>query len=652
MRRDVVDSILAGPTEANDKILTSYAVFKPNVLDGMDKSYVGRTGSTATGQYAMAYTTENGKLEARTTSNVEDAMAFMNDPSAKKDRVENPFMRTVKGKDTIVYRMIVPILNPRTSEVVGVVGMVLDIGFIQDELVAAIAENEEISTMAVYAETGLILASYRSERVGKLLKDVDTGYGEQINKIAAIVRDGEDYFLINYVAAMDDNLAMTLRSFEIGNSGYTWTVMIGSSESYIEAEVKQITMFAIILAAIFILATGVIVFLVVSGLTRPIVTVTDNLKDIAQGEGDLTRTIGIKSKDETGELAIYFNQTLEKIRRLVVIIKQQAVNLFNIGNELSANMTETASAINEINANIQSIKDRVLNQSASVTETNATMESITFNIEKLKENVDNQAASVTQSSAAIEEMLANIKSVTQTLVRNAGNVKELYSASKAGRTGLSEVAEDIREISRESEGLLEINSVMENIASQTNLLSMNAAIEAAHAGEAGKGFAVVADEIRKLAENSSAQSKTISKVLKKIKGCIDKINISTDKVLKRFEVIDSSVRTVSDQEENIRNAMEEQTEGSKQILEAISQLNEITQRVRNESVVMHEGSKEVIHEGKHLEVVTQEITGGMNEMAAGANQINIAVNEVNDISIKNKESISLLVKEVSRFKVE
>jgi methyl-accepting chemotaxis protein len=249
-------------------------------------------------------------------------------------------------------------------------------------------------------------------------------------------------------------------------------------------------------------------------------------------------------------------------------------------------------------------------------------------------------------------MLANIQSVTQTLVSNMENVKKLAGDSEVGRTGLQEVAADIQEIAKESEGLLEINTVMQNIASQTNLLSMNAAIEAAHAGEAGKGFAVVADEIRKLAENSGEQSKTISTVLKKIKDAIDKITLSTDTVLKKFEAIDSEVRVVSDQVENIRNAMEEQSTGSQQILEAIEQLNDITQVVKGGSTEMLEGSNEVIHESKNLESVTQEITNGMNEMATGADQINTAVNRVNEISGVNRENIDVLVKEVSRFKVE
>jgi methyl-accepting chemotaxis protein len=249
-------------------------------------------------------------------------------------------------------------------------------------------------------------------------------------------------------------------------------------------------------------------------------------------------------------------------------------------------------------------------------------------------------------------MVANTRSVTDTLIKNGENVQILKNASEVGHNGLTEVVNDIQEIAKESEGLLEINSVMQNIASQTNLLSMNAAIEAAHAGESGKGFAVVADEIRKLAENSSAQSKTISSVLKKIKGSIDKITDSTQKVLNKFEDIELSIKVVADQEENIRNAMEEQGVGSKQILDGVGNLKEINNQVQSGSNEMHTGAQEVIKESEALEKATQEISSGMNEMAGGADQINIAVKHVNEIIGKNREGISVLLKEVSRFKVE
>ena len=375
------------------------------------------------------------------------------------------------------------------------------------------------------------------------------------------------------------------------------------------------------------------------------------LHEISLGEGDLTKQIKIDRDDEIGKLSNYFNMTLEKIRNLIVAIKGEASKLHDIGNDLASNMEKTASTVSDIATNTKNIKDLILNQGTSVNETNSTMELLVQNINKLNGHIENQTSNITQASSAIEQMVANTRSVTETLVKNTDNVKNLKEASEVGHSGLNEVAQDIQEIARESEGLLEINAVMKNIASQTNLLSMNAAIEAAHAGEAGKGFAVVADEIRKLAENSSEQSKTIGGILKKIKNSIDKITSSTKNVLNRFEAIDSNIKIVAQQEENIRNAMEEQGIGSKQILEGVSNVNEISRLVKNASAEMLTGAEEVIREAGNLEKSTKETSGGMNKMSSGAEQINAAVNLVNEISIKTREHIEILFDEVSKFKV-
>ncbi|MDR0707660.1 MAG: methyl-accepting chemotaxis protein [Treponema sp.] len=227
----------------------------------------------------------------------------------------------------------------------------------------------------------------------------------------------------------------------------------------------------------------------------------------------------------------------------------------------------------------------------------------------------------------------------------------LAKASETGRRGLERVVADMQEIARESQALLEINAVIQNIASQTNLLSMNAAIEAAHAGEAGKGFAVVADEIRKLAEDSSGQSHTIAAALQKIKGAIDTISQSIPVMLKEFERISGGVALVSNQEGLVRSAMEDQEAGSRIILEEIDRLKNITELVKTASTEIAAEGTEVKGQSAILERISGEINSGMNEMAQGAALIVNAANHVNDISGANHESITTLNGEIAKFKV-
>jgi methyl-accepting chemotaxis protein len=634
-RRQRFEDILMGVFGDTPDFLRLTTVWKPNAIDGQDAKNIGRPGSTPAGQFAFALTRETGVIRVMTSAVVKETMDIMNGPNARLVIMSDPYSFKNQGKDTFVVRITVPIINKRLNEVVGAVMCFLDTAMIQPEIMKIIKDFDEITSAVIYSDNGFILANYVPEFVGKQV-DEETQYSSQLGIVKEAIRNAKEWEGIEYDPELKTNMIMAIANIPIGVSPTTWSIMLGSTEDYIMKDINALMKFVIMLVSIAMLVAIIIIYLVLSSTTKPIVKVADTLKDISEGEGDLTHSIAVSSKDEVGDLANYFNKTLEKIKDLVLLIKKQAALLSDIGSDLSSNMTETAAAINEITSNIQSVKGRVINQSASVTETNATMEQVIANINKLNDH--------------IEKMAVNVTSVTKTLIDNADNVKTLQEASEVGKTGLQEVVVDIQEIARESEGLLEINSVMENIASQTNLLSMNAAIEAAHAGEAGKGFAVVADEIRKLAESSSEQSKTIGTVLKKIKESIDKITKSTETVTTRFESIDSGVKTVAEQEGNILNAMEEQGAGSKQA--GSVSLTEITRLVKVGSEEMLEGSQEVIKESKNLENVTQEITSGINEMATGAEQVNVAVHNVNDMAAKNREAIDSLIKEVSRFKVE
>ena len=215
-------------------------------------------------------------------------------------------------------------------------------------------------------------------------------------------------------------------------------------------------------------------------------------------------------------------------------------------------------------------------------------------IEFLADGSTEMANFVVESSASIEQMVANIQSINKILADNNSSTLELEDASKAGGEGLNEIVNLIAQITRQSEGMVEASNVIQQIASQTNLLSMNAAIEAAHAGTYGKGFAVVADEIRKLAENSGRQAASISKVLSGLKKLIDKTADSSVLAQGKFDQILNLSRVVRDQGMVIKNATEEQSAGGQQVLDALTQINELTTHVNTQSLALLKSSEIIL----------------------------------------------------------
>jgi methyl-accepting chemotaxis protein len=434
-------------------------------------------------------------------------------------------------------------------------------------------------------------------------------------------------------------------------------VVLGATEKHEKTEAlaaitDQRNTKALFTIAFVVIAASVILSLMIrSSIIKPIIKVADTLKDISEGEGDLTRAIAVSSKDEMGILALYFNKTLEKIKNLVGTIKYKTDGLNHTSYELSLNMGKTSTNVQQISSNLGSMENIMVKQESGAEEAGNAVGVIKLNIDSLKKMIEEQTDSVNISSSAIEEMTANIHSVTQTLVENSKNVSTLTEASENGKMGLQTVAQEIQEIARDSEGLLEINSVMNNIASQTNLLSMNAAIEAAHAGEAGKGFAVVADEIRKLAESSGKQSKTTAAMLKKIKASIDNITKSSNDVISRFGAIDSSVITVSEHEKNILNAMEEQETGGKQILESIGRLRDITHSVKKGSDDMAKSGETLVRETDEFIKTSRKAVEGMNEILTGVNQIKLSVDHVNEMSLENNRNFESLKQETEKFHI-
>ena len=430
-----------------------------------------------------------------------------------------------------------------------------------------------------------------------------------------------------------------------------WKVVIRAPVNEFMGTVNTLRFSMIIVGIIILTITAIITYFIAYKMVAPVKLTVSALKDIAQGEGDLTLRLPVKGNDEITDLSEYFNEMISKIGTSVRGINEHTKVMERIGETLSSDMTETASAINEVSSNIDGVKQQTMSQSASVTETAGTIEEIIRTIENLNGSIETQSDSVAQSSAAVEEMVANIASITQSLEKSDNMVKVLAAATSEGKATLLTSNTVTQKIADESGGLIEASSVIQNIASQTNLLAMNAAIEAAHAGEAGKGFAVVADEIRKLAEESSAQGKTITDTLKKLSDDIKGLSDSSKIVEEKFNAIFQLSENVRGMSAELTAAMREQENGSREVLAAIKNISSVTVEVKSGSEEMLVGGKGVANEMRKLDQLTAVIKDSMNEMAAGVQQINRAVQEVNSLARKNKDSIEGLAEEVGKFKV-
>ena len=430
-----------------------------------------------------------------------------------------------------------------------------------------------------------------------------------------------------------------------------WTVVINAPKEEFMGTVNELRLEMIIIEAIILVITLVIVYFIARTMIKPIQTVVSALQNIAQGEGDLTARLSVHGNDEITDLSEYFNETIAKIAASIQQVGINSNTMEEIGNELASNMTETAGAVHQISANIDGVKQQAMTQAASITETAATVEEIVRTIKQLNNNIETQAASVAQSSSSVEQMVANIASIGQTLGKTDGVIKNLTTATGDGKATLVTSNTVTQKIAEESGSLMEASSVIQHIASQTNLLAMNAAIEAAHAGEAGKGFAVVADEIRKLAEDSAAQGKTITATLKTLSSEIETLSASSKTVEEKFNAIFTLAEQVKGMSDRLTEAMREQENGSKEVLIAIKSINTVTTEVQAGSEEMLKGGEGVAEEMRKLDNLTRVITESMNEMASGAVQINNAVQEVNEITQKNKRSIEALSAEVGKFKV-
>ena len=363
---------------------------------------------------------------------------------------------------------------------------------------------------------------------------------------------------------------------------------------------------------------------------------------------DLGKQENIKQLQED-EALLRAKQTANQ--SVIETIHQALRNLTEHGTVLEGTMDTTSAGAGHIAENINNLKQRLTNQAESVTQTDGTVKTILETLNTLDSYIAIQSNRLMQSSSLIETMITNVRDVTGLLEESNTVIQDAHQLSIQGKAGAKNANEAAMEIAKRSGDLLEAGEVIQNVASQTNLLAMNAAIEAAHAGESGKGFAVVADEIRKLAEESSMQGKKIAAVIKESLQIIQKLTDTESTTERAFEQVYTLVSKISEQEACILEAMQQQEAGSEKISAAITDINGITHDIKTKSEEMANNGHHTAEEMKNLNTLTAALTEKMNEMTGDVLNINKAIQTAHEVTQKNAQAIQEVVQEVDSFQL-
>ena len=375
------------------------------------------------------------------------------------------------------------------------------------------------------------------------------------------------------------------------------------------------------------------------------------LHNMSEGSGDLTNRVVIVQADETGLLSEQLNRVLDRLQTMFRHISDQTELVAESSRAVSSVLEGTVAATEQMAACVSQINSNTTKNQRVVQDSKEALNSMLGSLEQITENVNTQAAHVEQTSSAMTEMIANIQSVND-VTSKANEVSKALKivSSDGGQAVLNSITavKDIEESSNEVNSLVQIIS---RILAATNMLAMNAAIEAAHAGDAGRGFAVVAEEVRNLADDSSSNLRTISE---NIRDVIEKVNRGVD----LSETAGSALKEISEKTEQttqlmseVAYAMQEQSAGANEVLSSISSLVEASATINRLSEEQHQNNDIMKQNLENTVNAFSQVQSATAELELGNREILSGIEDLKDVINNNGHVVDALQQELKGFKI-
>ena len=536
VNRNELNNILQHFLATHSELFAIWSVWEN--CDGLDESYLNRgLGHPETGAFVpFWYRASDGRIllsECRFYNSPEPGKGLYYKIPMERNAavILEPSQEVQNGELLQVVSFVSPIrIN---GEPVGVVG----VDFNLNRLTQRIREFQFPAkgyNAYFFSAGGIYVSSSDSEKIGKsVLAYEGLEKMEELRNFSqrsySIVQIGDVYHVAVPVQMSED-------------SGAPWVFVLTVEKSVLFRDAYWLIGATVFTVVILIFVVLLIIFYVSQSIVRPVRKISLMVEDIAKGEADLSKTLEVQSNDELGDIASSINTFIVKLRDIIRKMKSAINSAADVQNKVT-DSTKTAESFTQMMVSAVSsaftLMDDAKNEMLGISQK---LEDISMEVDGFKVTVENGTAVVSQSSTATNEIVATINNISSNVSGNAESLQRLAELSEDGKNRMDENAALIKQIHNSTKSMFDAIKVVNGIAQQTNLLAMNAAIEAAHAGEAGKGFAVVAEEIRKMAEDSSKNASIISKNLIDAAKLVETVTVSNTATAEVFNDLNQQVR--------------------------------------------------------------------------------------------------------------